>query len=338
MNHIFLNSVISQKSIEEIKFLALYYDKISVVNDAIYTIALNLETKEPYVKPIKFLPETFEDDYKILIDAGLLEIVNRVEDEKDKEFDSKYAKSISEFLNGKRDFIFPKTKNGIGVSDEIKDIITYTFNKQEKTPLDLIWWFYAFKLKWSIRLMLNGQKCINSSKNLEYLFHEYINCNKKPNIFDSSRLVVKAINLSLPSCDMLSFEDILELKYKLRIELEEFSNKIHMIELKYRDIDMTKVSIQDYNSIFYTEIQSPYENLQNKIKSLKGKTYLSFIKKAKDIKSYIPIIGSIVASVPLEYSLLVSLGIIGIESWEEYKINKREIDYNGFNYLVKLKR
>lgn len=338
MNHIYLNSVVTQKTIEEIKFLVLYYDKISVINDAVYTIAMNFDTKEPFVKPIKFLPETFEDEYKFLIDAGILEVVTRVEDEKDNEFDAKYSKSISDFINGKRDFIFPKTKNGIRISDEVKDIITYTFNKQQKTPIDLIWWFYAFKLKWSIRLMLEGKKCINSSNNLEYLFNEYINWNHTTNTFDSSRLVVKAINLSLPSCNMLSFEDILELKYKLRNELEEFSNKMHMIEMKFREIDMTEVYNQDYNSIFYSEIKKPFEDLQKKIKSLNGKTFLSFISKAKDIKSYIPIIGSIVASIPLEYSLLVSLGIIGIESWEEYKLNKREIDYNGFNYLVKLNK
>lgn len=77
MDHIYLNSVITQETINEIKFLSLYYDKISIVHDIVYTIELNPKTNEPYVKGIPFLPSNFEHDYKYLLEEGVLEIIKR---------------------------------------------------------------------------------------------------------------------------------------------------------------------------------------------------------------------------------------------------------------------
>lgn len=59
MDHIYLNSVITQETINEIKFLSLYYDKISIIHDIVYTIELNPETNAPYVKGIPFFAFKF---------------------------------------------------------------------------------------------------------------------------------------------------------------------------------------------------------------------------------------------------------------------------------------
>lgn len=142
--------------------------------------------------------------------------------------------------------------------------------------------------------------------------------------------------MSLPSVDMLNFEDILNLKYKLKDELEEFSNVINSIELKYKRNSIDEIPNFEYNHIFQLEIEKPYKDLQKKIQSLNRNTFLSFINKAKEINTYVPMIGSFVASVPLKYSLMLSLGIISLETYLEYKNNKEELNNNGLNYLLKL--
>lgn len=336
MKHIFLNSVITPKTVNEIKFLSLYYDKISVINDAIYTIDINHQTKEPSVRKIPFLPEDFETDYRYLLDDGVLEIVNRDENAEDENFDSVYAKSISELVNKKWDYLFPKKDNNIILSNEVKDIVLYTFRKEKKVPLELLWWFYSFKLKRSLKLLIEGHKCLNSSSNLEYLFNEYVSINTKSKYFESAKLVKQAISMSLPSVDMLNFEDILNLKYKLKDELEEFSNVINSIEVRYKRNSINEIPNFEYNHIFQLEIEKPYKDLQKKIQSLNRKTFLSFINKAKEINTYVPMIGSFIASVPLKYSLMLSLGIISLETYLEYKNNKEELNNNGLNYLLKL--
>ena len=142
--------------------------------------------------------------------------------------------------------------------------------------------------------------------------------------------------MSLPSVDMLNFEDILNLKYKLKDELEEFSNVINSIEVRYKRNSINEIPNFEYNHIFQLEIEKPYKDLQKKIQSLNRKTFLSFINKAKEINTYVPMIGSFIASVPLKYSLMLSLGIISLETYLEYKNNKEELNNNGLNYLLKL--
>ena len=339
MDHIYLNSVITQETINEIKFLSLYYDKISIIHDIVYTIELNPKTNEPYVKGIPFLPSNFEHDYKYLLEEGVLEIIKRKEGKEDDEFDSMYAKSISKLINDEWDYLFPKDGDNIIISDEIKNIVQYTFRDNKKVPLDLLWYFYAFKLKGSVKLLIEGKKCLNSSINLDYLFNKYISLNTqiKPQ-FESGKLIENAINMSLPSVDMLNFEDILELKIKLKDELAQFSDVIHSIEFKYKNQDINTISSNEYDIIFKQEIEKPYKDLRQKIKSLKGRTFLSFVDKAKDINTYIPMIGSFIASIPLKYSLMLSLGLISLETYHEYKISKNEVNENGLNYLIKLNK
>ena len=339
MDHIYLNSVITQETINEIKFLSLYYDKISIIHDIVYTIELNPETNTPDVKGSPFLPSNFESDYKYLLEEGVLEIIKRKEGKEDDEFDSMYAESISKLVNDKWNYLFPKNGDNIIISDEIKNVIQYTFGENKKVPLNFLWYFYAFKLKRSLQLLIEGKKCLNSSTNLDYLFNEYISLNThiKPQ-FDSGKLIRSAIYMSLPSVDMLNFEDILELKIKLKDELAQFSDVIHSIEFKYKNQDINTISSNEYDIIFKQEIETPYKDLQRKIKSLRGRTFLSFIDQAKDINTYIPMIGSFIASIPLKYSLMLSLGLISLETYQEYKISKNEINDNGLNYLIRLNR
>lgn len=339
MEHIYLNSVVTEKTVNEIKFLSLYYDKVSIINDVIYTIGKNPDSNEICPIDIPFLPSSFENEYKLLLDEGVLEIVKRKEDEEDRKFDSIYAKSISDLVNDKFSYIFPNEGEDILLTNEIKDVVKYTFNDKKQISLDLIWWYYAFKLKRSLKLIIEGQRCLNSSHNLQYLFNEYISSHSQTiQCFESAKLVKSAISMSLPSVDMLNFEDILELKFKLKDELEQFSDVIKTIELKYKNETIDTLQTIDYESIFRLEIQRPYNDLQQKIKSLNGRTFLSFIDRAKDIKSYTPVLGSIFASLPIKYMLLLSLGLISAETYIEYRLNKNELNNNGFNYLVKLNK
>jgi len=71
MREIYFNSDITPKSINEIKLLALYYDKINVVNDTVYAPKFDTidgEFKFTGVEDLQFIPKSFSDDYKILID------------------------------------------------------------------------------------------------------------------------------------------------------------------------------------------------------------------------------------------------------------------------------
>lgn len=145
-----------------------------------------------------------------------------------------------------------------------------------------------------------------------------------------------ALKLRLPNPDLLSFDDILELKLKLKDELALFYQTINSIEVKNKELFNADIKNSEYESIFFSEIQKPLNDLESKMKNLNSKTFRRFIDKMKNPKTYVPLIGTVVASLPMHYALLSSLGMTTGMTYLEYKENKRVITNNGLYFLLKL--
>ncbi len=343
MREIFYNSVISDKTIDEIKLLTLYYDKVNVVNDSIYTIGFDKVSGEPIVIDLPFLPENFNIEYGLLIDEGILSTTKRDETIKNDIF----AQDISKLVNSKEDYIFPfinSNKDTREITSEVFTILKslLKYKPGEKINKEFIWWYYAFKLNWSIKLLLEGKNCINGNNNLNYLFEHLRNDIFIKNISIGKQSYTKsfaidAIKLKLPNPSLMSFEDILELKLKLKDQLEEFSFTINTIELKCKTLfGSDYITELEYKNIFYNEIKKPINELELKIKNLKSKTFREFVSNLKNPKSYSPLIGTVYASLPLKYTLLTSFGLIALQTYQQYREEHREIENNGLYFLLQL--
>jgi len=66
------------------------------------------------------------------------------------------------------------------------------------------------------------------------------------------------------------------------------------------------------------------------MKNLKSKTLRQFVDRIKDYKTYIPLLGTVIASLPMEYAILTSLGITFRQSYLEYEEDHREIRIMDF--------
>lgn len=351
MREIYYNSDITQKATEEIKLLSLYYVRINIVNDIVYspkfeTVDGNFQFSG--VEDLQFIPESFESEFRLLIDENLIKITEKKDDEKI-EFETKFSKKISAIVNSNHDLIFPRHPNEENtriITEEVYDImhnmLGYTWQKPVET--NFIWWYYAFKLKWFIKLLLNGENCITNSNNLSQLFSAFIketnqSCSPIDLKGSSKSLSLDALRLSLPNPRDLSFEDILELKFRLKDELEWFSQTINSIEVRYKETftDGGSLNEKEYESIFFNEIKKPLFELEGKMKNLQSKTFRKFLERLQNPKSYAPLVGTVVASMPIHYTLLASLGITTGISYLEYREEKREIVDNGMYFLLKLK-
>jgi len=351
MREIYYNSDITPKAINEIKLLALYYDKINIVNDVVYSPKfekLNGQFQFAGTEDLQFIPKSFRTDYKLLLDENLITITKREENQED-EYERLFAKKISSLLNSNHDIIFPNhptEKDGKIITEEVYDIMKHMVGFEWGKPVEanFIWWYYAFKLKWFLKLLMEGKNCLSSSNNLNQLFSIFIkelsktNKNLKNNIGYTKSLALDALKINLPNLEMLSFEDILELKLQLKNELALFYQTINAIEVKNKQLFDTDIKTNEYQSIFFTEIQKPLNELEVKMKNLQSKTFRKFIDKLKDYKSYVPLVGTVVAHIPIEYALLASLGLVTNQSYLEYKEDKREITNNGLYFLLKLKQ
>lgn len=349
MREIYYNSDITPKATNEIKLLALYYDKINIVNDAVYSPKfekVNGEFQYAGVEDLQFIPKSFTTEYKMLIDENLISITKRNENEED-EYEKKFSGKISSLVNASHDLIFPKhptEKDGKIVTEEVYDIMKHMLGFEWGKPIEanFIWWYYAFKLKWFLKLLMEGKNCVGSSNNLNTLFSNFLKeATQSHTDFGTNgsrkSLALDALKISLPNPDLLSFEDILELKHRLKDELGLFYQTINSIEVKHKELFNTALSDKEYESIFFSAVQKPLTELESKMKNLSSKTFRKFIEKMQNPKTYVPLIGTVVASMPIHYALLTSLGMTGGLSYMEYKEEKREISNNGLYFLLKLK-
>lgn len=126
MREIYFNSDITPKSVNEIKLLALYYDKINIVNDEVYSPkfeTINGNFKFTGTENIQFIPETFRTDYKVLIDENLISITEK---NINLENENLFANEISKILDANHDFIFPRhpiEKNGRIITEEVYSVM-----------------------------------------------------------------------------------------------------------------------------------------------------------------------------------------------------------------------
>lgn len=207
---------------------------------------------------------------------------------------------------------------------------------------ELIWCYYSLKLKWFLKLLIEGKTCLSSSNNLNGLFSIFIQQSNKSNRdlktqSHTKSLALDALKISLPNPDVLSFDDLLELKFRLKDELGLFYQTINAIEVKNKQLYSTDLKDNEYQSIFFSEIQKPLIDLENKMKNLNSKTFRKFIEKMQNPKTYVPLIETVVASMPIQYTLLSSLGLTAGMTLLECKEEKRELQNNGLYYLLKLK-
>lgn len=348
MREIYYNSDITPKATNEIKLLALYYDKINIVNDAVYSPTFDTSEgafKFSVTDTLQFIPKSFRSDYKLLIDENLISITERNGDQDD-EYEKRFAGKISALLNANHDLIFPrhpKEKDIKIVTEEVYEIMKHMLGFEWGKPVetDFIWWYYAFKLKWFLKILMEGKNCLSSSNNLKSLFSIFIQESAKANQNLGTKgyaksLAFDALKISLPNPDSLTFEDILELKLKLKDELSLFYQTINSIEVRNKELFNAEIADNVYQSVFFNEVRKPLAELEIRMKNLNSKTFRNFIEKRKDPKSYIPLIGTVVASMPIHYTLLASLGLATSQTYLEYKEEKREITNNGLYFLLRL--
>ncbi|MPS73307.1 MAG: hypothetical protein E2590_09185 [Chryseobacterium sp.] len=349
MREIFYNSDITPKAIDEIKLLSLYYDKINIVNDTIYSPLFgHVDGKFSFtgVEDLQFVPKDFNDNYKLLIEEGIVSLTQKSQSEEN-EYDQALKKNISKILNANHDILYPKhpLKDDTRIiTEEVYDVMKYMFDFDWSKPVEVncVWYYYALKLQWFLKLLNEGKNCLSSSNNLNYLFNAFIKdfstLNSKIGRKGYSKsLALDAIKISLPNPSILEFDDILELKIKLKDELSLFSQTINSIETKYKEIFGSDIEDNEYKAIFFDEIEKPLKDLEVKIKNLRSRTFRNFVDKMQNPKSYVPLIGTVIATIPFEYSLFTSLGLITGQSYLEYKEDKREIANNGLYFLLKIK-
>lgn len=352
-------------NLEELKVAALYYDKINLLDNIVYSVENkakgndnNLVIENVY----HCLENELIQEIEPLIKEGIIEIeistevrfvpAEPIEFEKfvqPSEVERSLFRRSQEIINKQGNklwsIIDEKGQQKIVISDEVKRVHSTFLN--ELVPgstlnLRFIEDYYSNLLFHILKFASEGKNVINTSSIIDKYFNDFYSQDIKPNTAEFEKLGKpelgsKAIKYFVPDVTTLNFYEILELRQKLKDELENY--RFYVSELNESIVNDDRGIVPSDSIQFYLErkINPAIKDLANKISKSKLIVADRFISEIKEPKSYTPIVGSVFANIPAQISLLLSLGIISISTLLKWRQERLEFKNNGLYYLLRLR-
>jgi len=151
------------------------------------------------------------------------------------------------------------------------------------------------------------------------------------------KIAFEAIKFNVPNLSRLSSEDVLEVRYKMNDELTAFKTYLTNLQLDLdNNFDLKYISSRS-KEIVEAKINPALQDITSKLKDIQLGTLTTILKEIKDPKSYSPLILTMTNDISSSYAILVSLGLMTLNTAIDHFKSKKEIKRNGLYYLLKLK-
>ena len=154
--------------------------------------------------------------------------------------------------------------------------------------------------------------------------------------FRSSVLAGNALSEFLPDISDVHPDKILEVRHRFSSELDAFRANMRSLSGKIKADPWDQQMKSEIDWIVETEIRPEVENLRNSLRRSNLKLVKDVFINLKDVKTYIPFIGSVLGHVDIVFAASASLGIAGFQAiYDSYLEKKRNVDENGLLFLLK---
>lgn len=346
--------------IDDLKIAALYFDRITIVEHRLYNVE-RVSRDEGVVKDIvHFVQNDFRAHTSFLASEGIIEYSDQAGSLKEalrKKMRIQSEKIISEAINVLyleenvvRNSKGDKVRAGFAFSDPevaaIHKAFLWPIGIGKTVELGLITQYYTTLLESMLASLLSNNTSLTASKVLNRLIKysyekDAIKSLRERIVQDAgvtSALAYEAIKIALPDVSMFSFEDILEIRYQLRNELERFRRDMEKMNDGLIAAQDALYVVSNAEKIVKKNIAPALEDLNKKIKRARTGILRKLFDEIRDPKSYTPLIGTLFEQVPVHIAALLSLGLISTATAWDYLREMREIKESGLYYLIGLQK
>ena len=346
--------------IDDLKIAALYFDRITTVEHRLYDVE-RVSRDEGVVKDIvHFVQNDFRAHTSFLASEGIIENSDQAGSLKEalrKKMRIQSEKIISEAINVLyleenvvRNSKGDKVRARFAFSDPevaaIHKAFLWPIGIGKTVELGLITQYYTTLLESMLASLLSNNTSLTASKLLNRLIKysyekDAIKSRRERIVQDAgvtSALAYEAIKIALPDVSMFSFEDILEIRYQLRNELERFRRDMEKMNDGLIAAQDALYVVSNAEKIVKKNIAPALEDLNKKIKRARTGILRKLFDEIRDPKSYTPLIGTLFEQVPVHIAALLSLGLISTATAWDYLREMREIKESGLYYLIGLQK
>lgn len=237
----FISNCLSN-NIDDIKFAALYYDEIDILKNYVYTYPKPDKQNITKIRNVyECVSNEFIDNLKLLENEGIIHFYDFddkrfiiLKDKNNIGYTTEYTTEYDNLMFNTVDEIMQKVGNKLFEVKEIDDLKLFKFlsNEVEEVhnkyvnelkqgaivDLQFITTYYANLILEMLKGINNGENIITSSQIIDTYFRDFYlkNNNKKYQIKNMNNVGIETIKQLVPDVSMLSFEDILELRYQCK--------------------------------------------------------------------------------------------------------------------------
>jgi len=151
-----------------------------------------------------------------------------------------------------------------------------------------------------------------------------------------STLGLEILRSKLPTLELNSFDDVCHLRSSFKGELVRFRQALAKYSVSAASPMLSERFFSECAQIAQLEVEPAIQELVRSIGASKDKAVLSALKKVRSAKPAIPLVASLLAGIPIQYALAITAGLIGLETYVEYAIERNDLRSNGLTYVLDL--
>lgn len=371
MNKICFISPFTEDAVNTLKILALYFDEIKIMEDVLYSVEPEDKSKQLFgpgdigiiTGVTEFIDDEFKAGVKPLLDANILKVKEEdfIEQTIGEEEIQEITNNVRRLISQKPDLIIDESniktgKTGRKISSSFRFSDDEARKVHEKyigelqvgstVNMGFVYEYYASLLRDLFVTFSSGNVAVSNSPVLTTLvnyaynnksFEEFKNFLQRADKL-APQIAFNILKLSLFDVSRFTFDDVLEIKYQLRNELERFRTELgvitHNVISEYNEQHL----LNNLDEVVKYRIFPSVRELEDKIKYSKTRLLLRLSEAIKNPVSYVPFIGTVFHMIPAQLAFFLSLGLVTAETALNYVMEHKQLTNNGLYYLVQLKK